>query len=187
MKKFNPLKKTTFIITTVLSVTMLALSITGCKKDSATDSKTGDATESTTKAPENLDLEAVYQAILAAQGENSSLVLFPETKDSEYLAQLYPGLSNIESKQQVAYIAPITGFATEIILVEVTNSADLATLKNIFQSRIEVASSDVTYPETAALWRKNAQIQTAGNYIGMIVLSDEYIIPENVFYLDTNN
>lgn len=162
--------KTNFkAISRLLVIVLTLIALTGCSKQ---------------KTPDNLDLEAVYQAILDAQGANKDqLILFPEPKDSAYVTELYPGLSDIELKQQVVYIAPVTGFATEIILVEVENSKDTDTVKEIFQSRIDAAVADTTYPETAAQWRKNAKVQAAGNYVCMIVLSDEYVIPEDVFNL----
>ncbi len=156
-------------ISRLLFIVLVFAALTGCNRQNV---------------PTNLDMEEVYQAILDAQGDNKGrLILFPEPEDSAYVAELYPGLSDISLKQQAVYIAPVTGFATEIILVEVENSKDTDTVKDIFQSRIDAAVADTTYPETAAQWKKNAQVQAAGNYVCMIVLSDEYVIPEDVFNL----
>ena len=138
----------------------------------------------TAKAPENLDLEAVYQGILDAQGDKKdSLTMLPEPEDSVFVASSYPGLSDIACKQKVCYLAPVSGWATEVLLVEVEKAEDVETVKEIFQKRIDAAKSDTDYAETAAQW-ENAQVQSAGNYVGMIVLTEEYTIPENVFAAD---
>lgn len=129
-----------------------------------------------------LNLDEVYQSILDLQADTGmeELIMFPETNE-EYLEQLYPGFSSIERKQTVAYLAPVTGFATEIVLVEVCNKDDVAAMKDIFQTRIETNASDTTYPETAIYWANHGQVHTYGNYVCMIVLPEGYHIPENVF------
>ena len=159
------------IISLLLAAACLTAVLTAC-------GKTAD------KAPENLDLEAVYQAILAAQpADQDELVMWPETMDeTSYIANVYVGLPDVAMKQSVCYAAPVSGWATEVVLVEVEDSADVKTVQDIFQARIDLAKDDTSYPETAAAWQ-NAVIQTAGNYVGMIVLPDGYTIPEDVFSL----
>ena len=132
-----------------------------------------------------LNMEEVYQSVIALQEGNGKepLVMFPESSD-EYLEMFYPGFSSIERLQTVAYMAPVTGFATEVILVEVTNKEDAKTMKDIFEARIDRGASDTTYPETAIHWANNGQVHTYGNYVCMIVLPDGYTIPENVFELE---
>ena len=132
-----------------------------------------------------LNMEEVYQSVITLQEGTGkeALVMFPESSD-EYLEMFYPGFSAIERLQTVAYMAPVTGFATEIILVEVTNKEDAKAMADIFEARIDRSASDTTYPETAIHWANNGQVHTYGNYVCMIVLPDGYIIPENVFYLE---
>lgn len=133
--------------------------------------------------PEDLDLEQVYQAILSAQGDGADeLVMFSEEEDGSYVTSTYPGLTDVARKQTVIYVAPVSGFATEVVLVEVENSSDVATVQDIFEARIETAQDDAFYPDTAAQWQ-NAQVQTAGNYVGMIVLPDGFTVPDDVFSL----
>lgn len=130
-------------------------------------------------------LEEVYQSILDLQADTGmeELIMFPETSE-EYLEQLYPGFSSIERKQTVAYLAPVTGFATEIVLVEVSKKDDVSAMKDIFQARITANASDTTYPETAIHWANHGQVHTYGNYVCMIVLPEGYQIPENVFEIE---
>ena len=143
---------------------------------------TGCAKEKETKI---LNMEEVYQSVLTLQEESGkeALIMFPESNE-EYLEMFYPGFSSIPRTQTVAYMAPVTGFATEILLVEVTNKDDVKAMKEIFESRIERGASDTTYPETAIHWANNGQVHTYGNYVCMIVLPEGYIIPENVFELE---
>ena len=128
-------------------------------------------------------LEDVYQSIMDAQSENSeALVMFPEA-DPAVVESIYPGLSEIELTQQALYFPPIFGFASEIMLVEVTNKADVDAVKEIFQTRINRGASDTTYPENAEPWATRAQVQVEGRYVCMIVLPEGNTIPENVFAL----
>ena len=186
------MKKTVFFITAAF----LFISLTGCGNNTEetpdvtpTVSPTATEIPSPTKAPTstpdadlNLNLEDVYQALLTYQTDNGKEVpvLFPGTGDP-YLEEFYSGLFDLELKQSVYYIAPITGFACEVVLVEVANEADIETVTSIFQARIDAGAADTGYPETAKLWQTNSHIQSAGNYVGMIVFPDEQIVPDNVF------
>ena len=76
----------------------------------------------------------------------------------------------------------MTGYACETLLVEVAeDSVDAA--KAILQACVDSAANDTGYPENAALWQSNAQVQVQGNCLCMIALPDGYTIPENVFAL----
>jgi len=152
----------------IIAATLLVL--TGCAKENET---------------RILNMEEVYQSVLTLQDGSGkeALIMFPESNE-EYLEMFYPGFSSIPRTQTVAYMAPVTGFATEILLVEVTNKDDVKAMKEIFESRIERGASDTTYPETAIHWANNGQVHTYGNYVCMIVLPEGYIIPENVFELE---
>ena len=128
------------------------------------------------------DLQQVYQDILAAQPEGTddlSAVMF-ETTDREAINEVYPGLGDIELKQEVCYQHAVTGFC-EIMLVEAANSTDVQTIVDIFNQRIDTASDDSFYPETAQLWAQNAQVQTSGNYVALVALPDGYIVPDPIF------
>ena len=55
----------------------------------------------------------------------------------DYLEQTYPGLSEVETKQCLAYAPMITAVAYGIALVEVANADDVAKVQEIFQARID--------------------------------------------------
>lgn len=178
---------------------VLALSLfTGCGKeikpnDAGSGSQSGGSQSSSTQSGSSaqgsssaskdndgsLDLNKIYQTLLDMQTNEDQLVMF-ESDDME-IDNFYPGLNDIAFKQKVCYMAAVTGFATEILMVETENSSDVKKVQDIFQKRIDDAASDTGYPETAAIWQKNAQIQTKGNYVCMIVLPDGYTIPDDIF------
>lgn len=157
-------------LVSILVALLTLLSLTGCAKEEET---------------KVLDMEEVYRSVMALQEGTGmeALVMLPESNE-EYLEMFYPGFSAISRTQTVAYMAPITGFATEILLVEVTSKDDVAAMKEIFEARIERGASDTTYPETAIHWANNGQVHTYGNYVCMIVLPEGYHIPKNVFELE---
>ena len=156
------------LLFTVITAAVLVLA--GCAKEDET---------------KILNMEEVYQSVMDLQADTGmeALVMFPESNE-EYLEMFYPGFSAIERLQTVAYMAPVTGFATEILLVEVADKADVDAMKEIFEARIDRGASDTTYPETAIHWANHGQVHTYGNYVCMIVLPDGYNIPENVFELE---
>ncbi len=135
------------------------------------------------ETPKNLDLNEVYNAIVEAQGDHAEeLYLFEET-DTTYIDGCYEGLSEIPYKQLSVHTAFVTGAATEVVLIEVENSADVDKVKEIFQARIDLACDDTFYADTAAQWKDNAQIQSSGNYVAMVVLYDPFVVPDDVFSL----
>ena len=128
------------------------------------------------------DLQQVYQDILAAQPEGTddlSAVMF-ETTDPAAIEEFYPGLGEIELKQEVCYQHAVTGFC-EIMLVEAADSDDVQKIVDIFNQRIDTAADDSFYPETAQLWAQNAQVQSSGNYVAMVALPDGYTVPDPIF------
>ena len=140
--------------------------------------------ETQPEPPTGLILEDVYQSILSAQTSTEELVMFPES-DPGLIESYYPGMGEVELVQQVIYFPPVLGFVSEVVLVEVANPDDAQMVADIFRARIEKGAADVTYPEVAAYWKTCAQVQTAGNYVAMIALPEDYTIPENVFALQS--
>lgn len=128
-------------------------------------------------------LSTFYQAILDAQPENAEELIFFEESDPGLITSFYPGLLDIELNQRAFYMPPVATAPCEIVLVEVKNSGDVQTVADIFQARIDTGADDTAYPENAAGWANNAEVQQSGNFVCMIVLPDGYTIPENVFDL----
>lgn len=155
------------IVGIMLAIFLMVL-LTACKNNDVDENFT-------------ISLEKAYENIINAQPEGAEeLVLLPETNE-DYINELYSGLNDVEIEEKALYVHPI-GIACEIALVRVKNSADIEKVKTIFEQRIEKGVDSIMCDsESQDIWRTRAQVQTKGNYICMIVLPDEYTIPQNVF------
>ena len=116
-----------------------------------------------------------------AQPEDAEELILFEESNPELIASFYPGLDGIELSQQAFYMPPIATHPCEIVLCEVKNNGDVRTVADIFLARIDMGADNTNYPESAAGWQFYAQVQTSGNFVCMIVLSEGYVIPEKVF------
>lgn len=134
-----------------------------------------------TGGEQSVDLQTVYQSLLEMQADTGkeALALFAES-DAGLIESFYAGLSEINLRQRVFYMAPVTGYACEVMLVEAADKADVQRIDEIFQNRINIGAT-ATSGETKDLWANNAVVQTSGSYVAMIVLPDGYVIPENIF------
>ena len=130
--------------------------------------------------PKQLDLETVYQSLMDAQSEPEDMVLLPES-DETLLESFYPGLKDVRCSQRLVYFAPVSGFACEVVMVEVEDEADVRTVQDIFQARIDAGAADTIYPATADAWARLAQVQSDGKYVAMLALPESAFGPENVF------
>ena len=169
--------------------------LAGCAQDpAANESKAPDAStaapDASTAAPAestaapaavSLNLEEVYNNLISGCAED--VVLLPAA--DEELDSFYPGLNDIEFKQKVAYMAPVTGAAFEVVMVEVANPDDVAKVQGIFEARIkEGAEGDYCDPTQNGYWLNEAKVHVLGNYVGMIVLAKDVTgitVPDNVF------
>ena len=161
----------------ILTLCALTLALTACGGGNGASS--GGA--SSGAAGGDISFDAVYQGILDAQENTDELILFPE-EGADAIESLYPGLTALNPARVRLYLPPVTGYACEILLVEVAEG-DVDAAKAILQDRIDSGANDTGYPENAVLWQNNAQIQTQGNCLCMIALPDGCTIPENVFSL----
>lgn len=137
-----------------------------------------------TTAPQLPDLETLYNQgmeVLSQMGEDAP-ILFPET-DVNYLNNFYQGLADVELKQLYAGVAPVTNAPFEIILVEVADEADVQTVLDIFQARVDRECDNSTYPENAEAWMNKCRITSRGNYVFLAVLMGSAEIPAQ-FILD---
>ena len=128
-------------------------------------------------------LSTFYDAVLAAQPADADALIFFEESDPNLIASFYPGLADIKLNQQAFYMPPIATHPCEIVLAEVADEADVQAVADIFRARIELGADNTTYPESAAGWQKYAQVQQSGTFVCMIVLPQDYVIPESVFAL----
>ena len=159
----------------ILALCALALALTAC--GGGNNASSGGASS----AGGEVSFDAVYKGILDAQENTDELIFFPE-EGADAIESLYPGLTALDPTRLQLYLPPVTGYACEILLVEVAEG-DVDAAKAILQDRIDSGAGDTGYPENAVLWQNNAQVQVQGNCLCMIALPDGYTIPENVLAL----
>lgn len=143
-------------------------------KDGLIDAfRNGTEIPSWAEAPEvYVDLMSFYNDLCDEFGENfpanADMTEFPEMLDS-----FFPGLSEIETKQLVAYQPMMGAVVCEIVLVEVANSEDVAAVEAILQARIDAqVDGGAWYPESIEGWQNNSRIVSFGNYTMMIAYSE---------------
>ena len=134
------------VISFLLAATM-ALSLAACGNSGSGGS--GDAI--------TIDLSAFYTEMYDS--------IFPDPDNApalseitgDYLEQTYPGLSEVETKQCLAYAPMITAVAYEIALVEVANADDVA--KVVVEEGIKVVTTGAGNPEKYMDMWKSAGIK----------------------------
>lgn len=134
---------------------------------STPDSSAPDASAPSTSAPAAVDLNAFVSDLTAQSGGN--FVADVNVVEYEMANDLYPGISDISTKQLVIYQPMMSAVVCEIALAEVSNSADVDAVKAIFQSRIDTqVNGGAWYPDSIAGWQNNSRIVSHGNYVMMI-------------------
>ena len=98
--------------------------------------------------------------------------------EGESLDAYYSGLSALSPKQCVVQMAMISASGVEIALVEAASSADVETIKGIFQARIDYQVGDgenpggAWYPEPTEMWKNNSRIVANGNYVMLVAFEN---------------
>ena len=124
-------------------------------------------------AAESVDLAAFAASVTADQNTWPGMMAM----EGEALEAFYPGLSAIATKQCVVQMAMISASGDEIALVEVENSADVETVKGIFQARIDYQVGDgetpggAWYPAPTEMWKNESRIVSSGNFVMLVAHS----------------
>ena len=104
-------------------------------------------------------------------------------------ADLSAFLEDVTSKQEAA-METLPADALETLLVEVTNSDDVAKVEEIMNARISYQVGDGTspggawYPETMDQWENNSRVVSVGNSVMLVVMdnADEIVTEfQNLF------
>ena len=116
----------------------------------------------------NVDLSAFADQVMADHPFGMLQLL-----DASLLENLYPGMSNVSTEQCLVYGTMMTMNNGEFGLVQVKDSADVDTVKAIFQARIDgMINGGAWYPEPTRIWTECSQVVSNGNYIMMVVHED---------------
>ena len=131
--------------------------------------------EETTPAPDSafsVDLNRFYTEIMDAAEEGP--MMMDLTADAELMEVMYPGLGAVETKQLVLASPAMSAVAVEFAFAEVANAADVETVKNAFQTRIDAqVSGGAWYPETIEGWKNNSEIVVIDNYVCLFVCAEK--------------
>ena len=123
-----------------------------------------------TPAPANVDLSAFYTAIAGKY-----TFAMPMLADDEILNNFYSGMTGIGTEQRLIYVCGMTPNNGEFGLVQVKDSKDVETVKNIFRARINYMAGDgngpggAWYPQAMDSWADNSRVVSNGNYVMMVV------------------
>ena len=162
-------------ITSLLLTLLMLLALAGCGNSAGN----GGGSEF-----KSADLSAFLEKVTSSQ--EAAL----ENLDAETLEAVYPGISDIETRQCVGATALISAVAAEILLVEVANAEDIANVEKIMNDRVSYQVGDGTapggawYPETIEQWENNSRVVSVGNSVMLVVLenSDEIVTEfQNLF------
>lgn len=160
---------------TVTAGDQTATCVVACKweesKPSTGGSTSGNGSSSsggsTTPAPQpsKVDLAAFYSSVTSKYSmPNLSLA------DSAMQDNYYSGLSSVATEQSLVYINMMSMNMGEMALVQVKNSGDVATVKAIFQARIDsMVNGGAWYPEPTRIWTEQSRVVSNGNYVMMVV------------------
>ena len=127
---------------------------------------------------ENGGDQDVFTTDLSAFYDDMFSTIFPDPNNApsmsevtgDYLDQLYPGLSEVETTQCLVYAPMITAVPYEIALVEVADAADVQTVQDIFQARIDSqVEGGAFYPGTVEAWQNGSEIVVRGNCVCLFV------------------
>lgn len=127
----------------------------------------------TPPAGASVDLAAFYEAETAGDSWPAMMQVEGETLDA-----FYPGLSDVKCRQCGVYTAMMSAVVGELALVEVENSADVETVRQIFQARIDQQVGDdqnpggAWYPESIEGWKNGSRIVVNGNFVMMAALAE---------------
>ena len=96
-----------------------------------------------------------------------------ENFTGDVLESYYPGMSAVSTKQCLIRGTMMSMNNGEFCLVEVSDSKDVSTVKDIFQARIDgMINGGAWYPEPTEQWTNNSRVVSNGNYVMMVVNPD---------------
>ena len=131
-------------------------------------SSSGGGTTTPDPEPSKVDLAAFCTTVTT----NYSLPHL-SLADSTMLDNYYAGLSSVATEQSQVYINMMSMNMGEISLVQVKDSKDVATVKAIFQARIDsMVNGGAWYPEPTRIWSEQSRVVSNGNYVMMVVGED---------------
>ena len=138
------------VIWFALAILLLLGALSGCGKQQTKD----------------VDLQAFFDEIC----EKYELAGMVEL-EGEMLDAFYPGLSELDTPQRVAYAPMISASVSEYVFLQCADRETAQAAETILRRRIEdQASGGAWYPESMAAWSR-ARVVTKDNYV-LLIASD---------------
>ena len=134
-------------------------------------SSSGDTSTGGSSSSASVDLQAFFDTI------NTDYEMpFMMEMDSAALDSYFPGLSALSTQQLVAYQCALSPSpAGDVVLVQLTNSSDVNTVKELFQARIDYMTGadggqpGAWYPGPTEMWLNSSRIVSNGSYVMLVV------------------
>lgn len=119
------------------------------------------------EAPAAVDLSKFYTDTAASLTDAPGLM----EVSADLIEGLYPGLTALKPKQQVAYMAMISAVACEVVALEMNSAEDAKAAKAILQTRITQQGEEqgAFYPDAVDQWQNHSQLLVNGKYVLMAV------------------
>lgn len=148
-------------------IVITLLSMAACQGNDPTTAKPNTDSNPTVAIPKDLVLSEVYTKIISGAQMPDMMPV-----DADIMLEMF-GIQAAQCKQAQVYLCVNSLRADEIWLIEATDEAALAQLKQLAQNRLTAKDEEsVTYsPEQNAIVKK-AHLETYGNYLVMIVSPD---------------
>ena len=134
-------------------------------------SSSGDTSTGGSSSSASVDLQAFFDTINADYE-----MPFMMEMDSAALDSYFPGLSALSTQQLVAYQCALSPSpAGDVVLVQLTNSSDVNTVKELFQDRIDYMTGadggqpGAWYPGPTEMWLNSSRIVSNGSYVMLVV------------------
>ena len=134
-------------------------------------SSSGDTSTGGSSSSASVDLQAFFDTINADYE-----MPFMMAMDSAALDSYFPGLSAISAQQLVAYQCALSPSpAGDVVLVQLTNSSDVNTVKELLQDRIDYMTGadggqpGAWYPGPTEMWLNSSRIVSNGSYVMLVV------------------
>ena len=134
-------------------------------------SSSGDTSTGGSSSSASVDLQAFFDTINADYE-----MPFMMEMDSAALDSYFPGLSALSTQQLVAYQCALSPSpAGDVVLVQLTNSSDVNTVKELLQDRIDYMTGadggqpGAWYPGPTEMWLNSSRIVSNGSYVMLVV------------------
>ena len=128
----------------------------------------------------SVDLAAFAQTVQENHEFHSLERADPEDAEvgAVMLSNWYPGLTDLDLEQVEIYTPMVSFSGGELALVQAKNAEDAASVKDIFQARIDTKSADGpgNYPEEVEMWQRNAKVAVNGTYVLLVNHEDSEAI-----------